>query len=125
MDLFSVTPSVAVYPGETIVIVGLEFGFSASQVVLSPTDNVADAGASILTSFVNWTDDRIEVLLPGSVPYMDAFLFVRDINGFANFDGWHLFNTPMIGSTGWWRGSITSVGWWRSSITSIGWWKAI
>ena len=82
-----------VFRGETAVeILGLDFGFTAGSVVISPTDDVNDAGALTISAFTSWTDGAIVLdLAEGQPSTTQLYWFVKDQVGLANPSGFYVY----------------------------------
>ena len=92
-EILSVGGDNVVYRGElAVTIMGLDFGFTAGSVVISPTDNIADAGALTISSFVSWSDDEIVLDLAAEQPSLtQLYWFVKDQVGLSNPSGFYVY----------------------------------
>ena len=92
IQLFSVAGGTEVYRGQAgVVILGIEFGWTANTIVISPTDNVNDASALTVATITAWTEDRIEFNLPTGAPSFEiSYWFVKDEFGVSNLDGFRV-----------------------------------
>lgn len=74
-----------VTPGQAgVVITGADFFFTAGTVIISPTNNILDAGALTISSFVSWFDTGIVLNLPPGEPFGRYYWFVKDYLGSAS-----------------------------------------
>lgn len=101
-EILSIGADNIVFAGETgVEILGFDFGFTAGSVVISPTDNINDAGALTISSFTSWTDGAIILDLSSDQPSStQVYWFVKDQVGLSNPSGFYVYIR-----------SLTSVTW--------------
>jgi hypothetical protein len=96
-----------------MLIDGLDFGFFPGSVRLSPNHDPYDP-LTVLAVINEWTDNRIAATMPGGVADQPRYVFVVDINGQTNPDGFLIIIQPSV--------VRESIGLWLEATESIGLW---